>query len=263
MRRGCLALLVALSVLGGCVPPETDPLRRFPADTALGELQETGTMRIAVDTNWRPFGDEDANGPRGFAVDLGGFVAGEMGMESQFIAASSPDEVAGLVNDGEADLGFAAFELTEESVRNNSLTDPFFVAHQRLAIPAGSAIEAVDDLEGKRVCEVVHEITGVSVSELIEPVDVSEENDVGSCAMEARRGTVDAVSAPDGLLLQWLETDGANPNLELTATKPRPSGGLRSPHRSWPGSWVTSTTRWRRPRAMAIGRAGTRAGSNR
>ncbi len=216
MRRSCLALLIALSVVAACVPPETDPIRRFPVDTALGELQETGTMRIAVDTNWRPFGDEDANGPRGFAVDLGRFVAGEMGMEAQLIAASSPDEVAGLVNGGEADLGFAAFELTEESVRNNSLTDPFFIAHQRLAVPAGSDIEAVDDLEGKRVCEVVHEITGVSVSELIEPVDVSEENDVGACVMEVRRGTVDAVSAPDGLLLPWLEADGADPNLELT-----------------------------------------------
>ena len=207
---------MALSVVAACVPPETDPIRRFPADTPLGELQKTGTMRIALDTNWRPFGEEDANGPRGFAVDLGGFVAGEMGMETRFIAASSPEEVAALVNGGEADLGFAALELTEESVRNNSLTDPFFVAHQRLAVPAGSAIEVVDDLEGRRVCEVVREITGVSVSELIEPVEASEESDVKECATEARRGAVDAVFAPDGLLLPWLDHDGDSPGLELT-----------------------------------------------
>ena len=214
MTRSCLTLLVALSFVAACVPPETDPVQRFPADTALGELQKAGSMRIAVDTNWRPFGEEDADGPRGFAVDLAGFVAGEMGVETRLVAASSPDEVAALVNGGEADLGFGALELTEESVRNNSLTDPFFVAHQRLAVPEGSVIEAVDDLEGKRICEVVNEVTGVSVSELIDPVEVSQKDDVKDCATEARRGAVDAVFAPDGLLLQWLEPDGTN--LELT-----------------------------------------------
>lgn len=215
MRRASLTLLVALSLVAACVPPETDPIRRFPTDTPLGELQETGTMAIAVDTNWRPFGTAETDGPQGFAVDVGVFVSDEMGMEAQLIEASSPNEVATLVNGGEADLGFAAFELTEENVRNNSLTDPFFVAHQRLLVPAGSTIEDMPDLDGKRVCEVVDEITGVSVGELVEPVEASEENEVGACITEARRGRVDAVSAPDGLLLPWLDPDGANQDFEL------------------------------------------------
>jgi len=208
VRRASLTLLVALAVLASCVPPETDPIRRFSADTPLGELQETGTMRIAVDTDWLPFGSDAPTEPRGFAVDLGAFVAREMGMEAELIAASSADEVASLVNGGEAALGFAAFELTEENVRDNSLTDPFFIAHQRLLVPAGSDIEEIDDLEGREVCQVVDEITGVSAADLIDGASVASTSDLRGCITGLEREETDAVFAPDGHLLRSLEPDG-------------------------------------------------------
>ncbi|MDQ5816069.1 MAG: transporter substrate-binding domain-containing protein [Actinomycetota bacterium] len=209
MRRTSLLCLVVLSVVASCVPPETDPIRRFAADTPLGEFQKAGIMRIAVDTNWTPFGAGTSTDPRGFAVDLGTFVASEMGMETEFIGASSSDEVVDLVNEGEADLGFAAVELTEENVRNNSLTDPFFIAHQRLLAPTGSGITDIDDLDGKRVCEVVEKGTGVSMSELTDGVEVVSENDLQACIEKVQRSASDAVAAPDGHLLPWLEPSGA------------------------------------------------------
>nr|MBA2599112.1 transporter substrate-binding domain-containing protein [Actinomycetota bacterium] len=207
MRRTSLLCLVVLSVAASCVPPETDPIRRFAADTPLGEFQKAGIMRIAVDTNWTPFGTGTSADPRGFAVDLGIFVGGEMGMETEFIAASSPEEVENLVNGGEADLGFAAIELTEENVRNNSLTDPFFIAHQRLLVPGVSNIEDIADLQGKEVCEVVDEVTGVSAAELVEAATVSSTNDLRGCAIALKREEVDAIFALDGHLMRWLDPD--------------------------------------------------------
>ncbi len=171
-------------------------------------------MRVAIDTNWAPFGTGTSTDPRGFAADLGVFVAGEMGMETEFIAATSSDEVVDLVTEGGADLGFAAIELTEENVRNSSLTDPFFIAHQRLLVPAGSGIEDIEDLAGKRVCEVVGEDTGVSMNELAEGVEVAAESDLQACIEKMRRSASDAISAPDGHLLPWLEPSGA-PSLEF------------------------------------------------
>ena len=204
MTRTTLLCLLVLSVVASCVPPETDPIRRFPADTPLGDFQRGEIMRVAIDTNWAPFGTGTSSDPRGFAADLGVFVAGEMGMETDLIAAASSDEVVDLVNEGEADLGFAAIELTEENVRNNSLTDPFFIAHQRLLVRAGSGIEDIEDLAGKRVCEVVDQTTGVSVSELVEPVDVLTKGRVQDCVESLDRGSVVAISAQDGHLLEWL-----------------------------------------------------------
>ena len=161
-------------------------------------------MRVAINTNWVPFGTGTSTDPRGFAADLGIFVAGEMNMETEFVAASSSDEVVDLVSEGGADLGFAAIELTEENVRNNSLTDPFFIAHQRLLVTAGSDIEDIDDLAGKRVCEVVDNTTGVSMSELVEPVDVLTKSQVQDCVESLGRGSVAAISAQDGHLFEWL-----------------------------------------------------------
>ena len=207
MTRTTLLGLLMLSVAASCVPPETDPIRRFPGDTPLGEFQRAGIMRVAIDTNWAPFGTGTSTDPRGFAVDLGVFVAGEMGMEPEFIAASSSAEVAGLVNEGEADLGFAAFELTEENVRNNSLTDPFFIAHQRLLVHARSDFEDIEDIEGKEICQVVDEVTGVSAAALVESVDVTAQDDIQECVEELEREEVDAVFAPDGHLLRWLDPD--------------------------------------------------------
>lgn len=173
-------------------------------------------MRVALDTKWAPFVTGPSTEPRGFAVDLGAFIAGEMGMATEFVAASSPDEVADLVNDGDADLGLAAFELTEEQVRTNSLTDPFFIAHQRLLVPAGSGIEDVDGLEGRAVCQVVDEVTGVSIEGQVGSAEVTTQDDVQQCVEELERGEIDAVYAPDGRLLRWLAPDrGSDVDLEL------------------------------------------------
>ena len=204
--------LGALVLAAACVPADADFVKRYPADTPLGELQESGEMTIAVQSDWPPFGSTPENDAvRGFLTELARFIAREMGVRARIVAGGSADEVFNAVADNIADLGLARIQLVEDLVRNYPVTDPYFIAHQRLLVAEESGLESVDDLSGMSVCEVPEGATSISIAELNPDARVVQRSDVHDCVRALRGGKVDAVSAQDARLFYALD----DPSLAL------------------------------------------------
>lgn len=140
--------------MSGCIPdpPDNDELIDFRRDTAMGVIQDAGVLRVGIEEH-PPFATSRGPAPEGFLVDHARDVAAALGVEAEFEVGSA--EVLGdLVRapDPALDVVFPLIPITEEVARHNAVTDPYWVGHQRLLVEAGSAIEGIDDLAGRRVC---------------------------------------------------------------------------------------------------------------
>jgi ABC-type amino acid transport substrate-binding protein len=158
-----LALVVAL---GACVPPEPeeDLIRDFdPETTVMGAIQEDGVLEVGIAGNPALY-REVAGEPAGLGADLALEVAGTLGVEADFTVATD-EELLEMVEDGDVDLALPLTPVVETLVRTAGVSDPYFIAHQRLLVPAGSPAGAVEDLEGE-VCAVGYAETLVSLEEL-------------------------------------------------------------------------------------------------
>jgi ABC-type amino acid transport substrate-binding protein len=204
------AVAIAL-LLSACVPSEEDNDRipNFdPEDNIMGQIQEEGVLKIGIDKGAAPWssvpktGENVSGAPSGFTVELGQLVADSLGVDAQFVAPQDPATLPGMVDNGEVDIAFPLVPITEDLLVEHGLTDPYWVAHQRLLVPEDSAIDGIDDLAGDSVCSIANEETSVDL-ELLNPAiaDIVLATDEHECLRLIRNGAVAAVTGPDILLL--------------------------------------------------------------
>lgn len=148
MSRVLVAACCCL-LLTACVPPEEDNdriVRYDPEKTIMGEIQARGTLRVGLPDGsdlepaghegYCPFALEGPAGPEGFLVDLASLVADSLGVEAEFVSASSSELLAlvharGKGPESEVDLAFPMFPITEGLVQRRTFTDPYWVGHSR------------------------------------------------------------------------------------------------------------------------------------
>lgn len=217
MRRSPV-VLVALALAGaGCVPPipDDDAFVRFDEDTVMGVVQDAGVLVVGV--------PEDVGEPwNGFAGAVAADVAQSLRVDLEYRPAPN-DELVEMVDEGEVDIAFPVVTMTERLVRRHAFSDPIYVSHQRLLVPAGSGIETVDDVSGE-VCSPVDAATGVELHEL-NPAATTvplRPGDAAGCVDLLRDGLVDVATASDVLLTTMLAElgDGYEVGGEQLTTEP-------------------------------------------
>lgn len=201
MRRVAVVALLALAMSAACIPPEdVDRVISYSEDTVMGEIQAAGRLHVALPTDRPPL--DRVTG--GFTHDLARLIAKALGVELTVRLALS-NELLGIVERGEADIAFPAVAITEELARANSFTDPFYVAHQRLLVPAGSGITDVDQLSGLKVCHYIDTATEVDLNDLNEALIRLAPIHPFYCAQALKRGEADVATASDVALMTMLE----------------------------------------------------------
>lgn len=191
-----------------CVPQEDEnAIPRFERDTAMGAIQASGVIKIGVPANAPPLSYRDGRSKnlQGFTVELGGLVARALGVKAQFIELGartpwSATRIASLLEE-EADLVFPLKPITERAVRQNSFTDPYYVAHQRLLVSSDSPIDDVGDLDGTRVCSYISPATELSLDRLTPGVSLIPVAMPQRCASLLARDKADAATAADLFLI--------------------------------------------------------------
>ncbi len=189
-----LAVVLAL-VAAACVPPppNDDEFVRFDEETVMGEIQAEGTLVAGVpDDVGEPWVE--------FVTPVANDVADSLRVDLE-VRSHPNEELVGLVDAGAIDIAFPVLTLTEELVRKHAFSDPVYVAHQRLVVPAGEAVETVDDLSGE-VCSPIDDATGVELQELNESVVTVplEPGNAAGCVPLLEDGLVSSATAPDVLL---------------------------------------------------------------
>ena len=163
MRRGRLVLALAAAAtltLAGCSSgdgddDDTDAGATSEATEATGGAE--GTIKIGIKFDQPGLGFQDGSEYTGFDVDVAKFVAGELGYgEDQIEWVQSPSaQRETLLQNGQVDMIFATYSITDKRKEVVSFAGPYFVAGQDLLVAADDdSITGPEDLEGKNLCSV-------------------------------------------------------------------------------------------------------------
>jgi polar amino acid transport system substrate-binding protein len=215
MRKLTLVLLCALA-LGACVsPPEDiDRVPNFdPAETLMGQIQERGELLVGIpETPAPPFWVvDDAGQVDGFLADLSRELAEALGVDVEFVRLNEDDLLlpGRVEEESPADVAFVESPATETLAKAHPLTHPYWVAHQRILVPADSTIEEWSDIDGN-YCSIIDPETGFDLSAA--ETSISQiSSEVAGCSKMLKKDEVEAVTAPDHILMAvWADVTGCS-----------------------------------------------------
>ena len=182
---------------GGGGEPQT-----FEEGSTMADIQDKGTITIGVKFDVPPFGFENPQSGEveGFDVDFGKIIAEELGVEAEFIEAISDNRIP-FLQEGTVDLILSTMTITTDRDADIDFSNPYYVAHGRIAVYEGSDVASADDLGGKRVCTALGStyettiIPKVAKDAKIEAVDAYSD-----CVELLQNGAVDAEITDDIIL---------------------------------------------------------------
>jgi glutamate transport system substrate-binding protein len=209
MRRGRLVLALAAAAtltLAGCSSgdggDDTDAGSTSEATEDTGGAE--GTIKIGIKFDQPGLGYQDGSEYTGFDVDVAKFVAGELGYgedQIEWVQAPSAQRET-LLQNGQVDMIFATYSITDKRKEVVSFAGPYFVAGQDLLVAADDdSISGPEDLEGKNLCSVTGSTSAQRIKdEYAAGTNLLEQPGYAECVTALTAGTVDAVTTDDIIL---------------------------------------------------------------
>ena len=209
MRRGRLVLALAAAAtltLAGCSSgdggDDADAGATSEATEDTGGAE--GTIKIGIKFDQPGLGYQDGSEYTGFDVDVAKFVAGELGYgedQIEWVQAPSAQRET-LLQNGQVDMIFATYSITDKRKEVVSFAGPYFVAGQDLLVAADDdSISGPEDLEGKNLCSVTGSTSAQRIKdEYATGTNLLEQPGYAECVTALTAGTVDAVTTDDIIL---------------------------------------------------------------
>jgi glutamate transport system substrate-binding protein len=211
-----IAVILGALVAAGCGDDEEGDgggeqaadVRQFPADTTPGRIQERGEITIGVKFDVPPFGfkNPQTNRVEGFDVDLGKFIAEELGVEPKFIEAISDNRIPFLQR-GTVDLILSTMTINAERDQEIDFSEPYYIARGRILVPKGSDIRGLEDLAGNSVCTALGSTYEETLREDAPRADLRLVDTYSECLELLQNEAVDAVSTDDVILTGMIIQD--------------------------------------------------------
>ena len=121
-------LVMAFGVAAGSAADETAPVAPEPASPAAVQRLRVGVMPIATAV------DLKAARPKGVMIDIWEDLAGRLGVETEFVRATTFTDLLALLTSGKADVVLGPIAITEDRERIIDLTHPIFHSGLRIAV---------------------------------------------------------------------------------------------------------------------------------
>ncbi|MGH3368117.1 MAG: glutamate ABC transporter substrate-binding protein [Nocardioidaceae bacterium] len=225
---GAVAMGLALAACGGGggssagemdVEVVEDP--NFPAGSQMAKFAKSGKITIGTkyDQPGTGFLEPGADTPSGFDVEMGNYIAGQMGIAPENITwkETVSDNREPFLQNGTVDLVLATYSIDAERRRLVGQAGPYYITGQQLLVREEdkNKITGPDDLQGVKVCSV----TGSTSLETVQaeyganPVPFDT---YSACVRQLQAGTLDAVTTDGAILLGY---EAANPE-ELQVVGP-------------------------------------------
>ena len=220
-RRLSLVLGLAVLALAGCGDDDeagggeaaqtstpAAEVKKYPADSTLGQIQSKGELTIGVKFDVPPFGFKNPqnNQVEGFDVDLGKALATNLGVKPKFIEAISDNRIP-FLQDGTADVILSTMTINEERVEQIEFSDPYFVARGRVLVKNDSPITGVQDLGGKKVCTALGSTYEANLKKQAPKAKLNLVDSYSECLELLQNGAVDAISTDDVILTGMIIQD--------------------------------------------------------
>jgi ABC-type amino acid transport substrate-binding protein len=91
---------------------------------------------VGIDPSLPPFSYMDGDEAKGFVVDLADELANALGVKAEYFQAPT-DTMLISVNSGVLDVVFPLRAITERTAKQYGVTDPYYIAHERVLVEAG------------------------------------------------------------------------------------------------------------------------------
>lgn len=217
MRKHTMGLLamaaastLALSACGGSEVGEPTE-----EDTAAGGGEG---ITIGIKYDQPGLGLQDGAEYTGFDVDVARYVANELGYsEDQITFTETPSaNRESMLQNGDVDMIFATYSITDERKEVIDFAGPYFVAGQDLLVAADNTdITGPEDLEGKNLCSVTGSTSAEKIkTDYAEGVQLLERPGYAECVTALSAGQVDAVTTDD-IILAGLAAANGEGNLKV------------------------------------------------
>jgi ABC-type amino acid transport substrate-binding protein len=211
-----VALVLGALVVTGCGDDDDDDdagqpageARQFPADSTLGKIQKRGEITIGVKYDVPPFGfkNPQTNEVEGFDVDMGRYIAEELGVEPKFIEAISDNRIPFLER-GTVDLILSTMTINAERDQEIDFSQPYYIARGRILVPKGSDIKGLQDLNGKSVCTALGSTYEETIRERAPDADLKLVDTYSECLELVQNESIDAISTDDVILTGMIIQD--------------------------------------------------------
>ncbi len=184
----------------------------FPAGSTMAEIVDRGKMVVGVKYDVPLFGllDPVSREVDGFDVALAKEIAKELGLEEdqvEFIEAISANRIPFLQED-RADLIISTMTINAERKTQIEFSRPYYLAGQSILIEAdNTAINGIDDLNGKQVCSVQGSTSEKNVVAKAPQAQLLSLETYSACVSAMKDGRVEAVSTDDLILAGCAATD--------------------------------------------------------
>jgi glutamate transport system substrate-binding protein len=214
-----MALAVAALALAACGDDDDDDdgggggeqaaeAEQFPANTTLGKIQERGEITIGVKYDVPPFGflNPQTDEVEGFDVDMGRFIAEELGVEPKFIEAISDNRIPFLER-GTVDLILSTMTINAERDMEIDFSEPYYIAQGRILVPKGSDIKGLEDLAGNSVCTALGSTYEETIREQAPDAELRLVDTYSECLELLQNEAIDAISTDDVILTGMIIQD--------------------------------------------------------
>lgn len=205
-----LALSAAAALfLVGCSPSAQDD----EAENGGGEESAAGeTITVGIKYDQPGLGFREGNqDPTGFDVDVAKAVLSELGYAEEDIewAEAPTPQRETLLTNGQVDMIFATYSITDERAEQVDFAGPYFVAGQDILVREDEdRIEGPDDLAGLNLCSVTGSTPAQNVQdEYGDEINLVEQNGYAECLTYLQSGQVDAVTTDDVILAGLAATE--------------------------------------------------------
>jgi glutamate transport system substrate-binding protein len=192
-------------------------VKQYPANSTLGKIQDAGELTIGVKYDVPPFGFENPQSGQieGFDVDMGRYIAEELGVEPKFVEAISDNRIPFLER-GTVDLILSTMTINQERDMEIDFSEPYYIAEGRILVPKGSDIKGVDDLSGKRVCTALGSTYEETIRKQAPDADLKLVDTYSECLELLQNKAIDAISTDDVILTGMIIQDDT---LEIVGDK--------------------------------------------
>ena len=167
---------------------------------------------VGTDAAYAPFESQNEKGDIvGFDIDVVRAIAAKAGITVTF--ANTPWEgIFNALKQGDRDLLVSSIPITDERKQSMDFSDPYFDAHQLIAVKADSKIARFEDLKSRKVGVQ----TGTTGDETISKLqgknspDIKRFESTPLALKELETGGIDAVVADNGVVVNYMKNNAGN-----------------------------------------------------
>ncbi|MGZ5239094.1 MAG: basic amino acid ABC transporter substrate-binding protein [Caldimonas sp.] len=195
---------VAAAALVACGKQEAASTPAAPAPSRV--------YTVGTDAAYAPFESQNEKGEIvGFDIDVVKAVAQKAGIEVKFV--NTPWEgIFNALKQGDRDLLVSSITITDERRQSMDFTDPYFDAHQLIAVKADSKVAHFDELKSLKVGVQTGTTGDDAVSKLQgkNSPDIKRFESTPLALKELETGGIDAVVADNGVVVNYVKNNAGN-----------------------------------------------------